>query len=197
LVYNPQEQPNLSLEEIEVFLEKRKNVLEGICITGGEPTLQEDLEIFCKKVKHLGYLIKLDTNGYRPTVLENLVNKGLIDYVAMDIKNSPQHYSKATGIDQSDIDLVEESISILKKSSLRYEFRTTVVKGIHQPWDFVQISKWLPPNSTYFLQNFMENDYVMYRGFAPFSNQELNQILEICRNNLPNTRIRGEQKTNA
>ena len=129
LVVNPPTGQAVSEEEIFTFLQKRKNVLKGVCITGGEPTLQADLPEFIVKVRKMGYRVKLDTNGYKPEVLKGLMEKGLLDYVAMDIKNCPDKYEMMIGIGESfDFHKVEESVDLLLGGKVEYEFRTTVVK---------------------------------------------------------------------
>jgi pyruvate formate lyase activating enzyme len=186
------EQPTIPERELFLFLEKRSHTLEGICITGGEPTLQEDLEAFCRQVKRMGYRIKLDTNGYRPAVVKRLVEAGLLDYIAMDIKAAPAQYAQAAGIPSCRIEILEESIRLLHESDIPYEFRTTAVKGLHKHTDFSEIGRWLPGDSVYFIQNFRENEHVMQPGFQSFTTEELQEIRKECLPFLPNTRIRGE-----
>jgi pyruvate formate lyase activating enzyme len=192
LVCRPSDQPLIPEEELLQFLDKRKNTLEGICVTGGEPTLQEDLEDFCRQVKHMGYLIKLDTNGYRPAALKRLLDAGLPDYIAMDIKASPTRYGQAAGIPTCRMELLEESIHLIHESGVPYEFRTTVVKGLHQLLDFSEIARWLPGDSVYYIQNFRENEHVIQPGFKPFTTKELREIREECLPFIPKTKIRGE-----
>ena len=121
------------------LLNKKKNVLQGVCITGGEPTLMPDLSEFIAKIKKLGYLVKLDSNGYRPEVIKNLVHDNLIDYIAMDIKNSEEKYPLTTGIDNIDIAKIKESINFIMNCNIDYEFRTTVVKELHTSTDIEAI----------------------------------------------------------
>lgn len=162
LVLNPESQPRIFLEEIMAFLKKRQGVLDGVCITGGEPTLQPDLEDFIREVRELGYLIKLDTNGYRPKVLEELLDQGLLDYVAMDIKASKANYARAVGLESNfSIEPIEKSVELLKDSSIDYEFRTTVVKGLHAVEEFEEIGRWLSGCKVYYLQGFQENENVL------------------------------------
>lgn len=173
LVLNPESQPVLDLEEIYAFLSKRRNILSGVCITGGEPTLQDDLELFIEKIKSLGYQIKLDTNGYKPDVLKNLVNRKLIDYVAMDIKSSKENYGTACGITAINLDNIENSVDFLLTGKVEYEFRTTVVKELHTAEDFEKIGKWLCGASAYFLQSYKESDGVIKPGFHAYEKEEL------------------------
>lgn len=178
-------------EDILNFLKKRKGILEGVCITGGEPTLEEDLEPFIEEIRDLGYLIKLDTNGYQPDVLKALVLHGLLDYVAMDIKAGRGNYSKAAGVCSLKIKNIEESAAFLMSGTIPYEFRTTAVKGIHGPHDFQDIGRWLAGCSHYYLQNFADSDQVLCPGFQSFSKKELEEFLSILKPFIPNAMLRG------
>ena len=143
------------------FLKKRKGKLEGVCITGGEPTIQPDLVDFIQKIKKLGFLVKLDTNGTRPDVLRKLLKvearhaSPLLDFVAMDIKNQPKRYNKTTGV-KGDIRRIKLSVDLIMRSGLPYEFRTTVVPGIHSEKDFEEIAKWIKGARAYYLQEYRE-----------------------------------------
>lgn len=137
------------------FLKKRKGKLEGVCITGGEPIIQKDLVDFIKKIKKLGFLVKLDSNGARPDILKNIIDQKLIDFVAMDIKNCLNKYSKTIGT-KVDTDRIKLSVELIRNSGLPYEFRTTVVPGIHTEKDFEEIAKWLKGSMSYFLQEYRE-----------------------------------------
>lgn len=180
-----------SQEEVLDFLKKRKGILEGVCITGGEPTLAADLESFIREIRGLGYLVKLDTNGYRPEVLKNLVLSGLLDYVAMDIKAGRDNYSKAAGKEGLKIENIEESVSFLMSGRVPYEFRTTAVKGIHDLGDFSDIGRWLAGSSPYYLQNFEDSGQVLCPGFRSFSREELEEFLDVLRPFLPDAVLRG------
>jgi pyruvate formate lyase activating enzyme len=137
------------------FLKKRIGKLEGVCITGGEPAIQPDLIDFIKKIKKMGYLVKLDTNGARPDVLKKLLDQKLVDFVAMDIKNTPKKYMETCG-NKVDIERIQLSVDLIRNSGLPYEFRTTAVPGLHREKDFIDIAKWLKCSSTYFLQEYRE-----------------------------------------
>lgn len=188
LVLAPEGAQHIPEEEIWRFLEKRKGVLQGVCITGGEPTLCQDLQDFIRKVKELGYRVKLDTNGYRPQVLKALLEEGLLDYVAMDIKASKENYAKVIGLGEQggsdkaaqkhafDIKKVEESVELLKNSGIPYEFRTTVVKGLHTPEEFEEIGKWLQGARAYYLQAYREDANVICPGFEAFSWEEMEEM---------------------
>ena len=161
LALNSSCKSNYTQEDIFSFLQKRKNILQGICITGGEPTLQSDLEDFIRGVRGLGYLVKLDTNGYEPDVLERLLVAGLLDYVAMDIKNCPGKYGVTAGREFLGIDRVERSVELLKHSGIVYEFRTTVVRELHTIEDMVEIGRWIAGCPAYFLQQYQADDNVI------------------------------------
>lgn len=198
LVLDPLSQESYSEKEILEFLQKRKNVLKGVCITGGEPTLHADLPEFISKVKDLGYQVKLDTNGYAPGVLKRLLDERLIDYVAMDIKNCPDKYAMTAGI-TFQLNRIEQSIRILMESSVPYEFRTTVVKELHTEEDMLKIADWIKGCPYYFLQQYQENENVIYsivhedsesgdrrKGSGPprfhgYSKEEMEQIAEALR----------------
>ena len=120
--------PVLDEEEVFGVLRKRKGILTGVCVTGGEPTLQRDLDVFLSRVKELGYLVKLDSNGYRPEVLQSLRERGLVDYFAMDIKSSPENYARTAGVKELDMGLIRESVDFIRSCGLDYEFRTTVFR---------------------------------------------------------------------
>jgi len=137
------------------FLKKRKGKLEGVCITGGEPTIQKDLIDFIRKIKKLGFLVKLDTNGTRPDVLRKIIQEKLVDFIAMDIKNQPKNYDKTTGV-KGDIKRIKLSADLIMRSKIPYEFRTTVVPGIHQEKDFAEIAKWIKGARAYYLQEYRE-----------------------------------------
>lgn len=172
------------------FLKKRVGLLDGVCITGGEPLLQPDIDEFMAKVKALGYKIKLDTNGSCPQKLEELIKDGLVDYIAMDIKNSKQKYPNTAGV-HIDVQDVERSIDVIKNSGLDYEFRTTVAKGLHTPQDIVALAEWIAPAKKYFLQNFVDSGDLIGGGFAPFSEEELEEMKRGASEFVPNTQIRG------
>jgi pyruvate formate lyase activating enzyme len=181
----------LSVEEVLSFLRKRRGILQGVCITGGEPTLQPDLEAFIRACRELGYLIKLDTNGYRPEVLESLLGKGLLDYVAMDIKASAGGYPLACGVLDVDLAKIKRSIDLLMTSPVCYEFRTTVVKGIHEIEEFEEIGRMIQGARAYYLQAYRENENVLCPGFAAFSAEEMQKMADIAKKYVDRVGIRG------
>lgn len=178
-------------DEILKFLKKRSGILEGVAITGGEPTLQSDLRSFILRIRELGYKIKLDTNGSRSEVLRTLCEDGLIDYVAMDIKTCKERYPVVAGIPSLQIDEIEKSVEFLKQGTVPYEFRTTVVKELHNTEDFLQIGKWLSGCSNYYLQNFVDSDNVMFSGFSSCSKEELLTFQDIVKPYVPHVELRG------
>ena len=146
-----------SQEEIFDYLNKRKGVLDGICITGGEPLLYDGIVEFIKKARELGLLVKLDTNGSFPEKLKHLIDNGLVDYVAMDIKNSKEKYAETIGLKEYDLSNVEKSVAILLEGKVEYEFRTTIVAEYHTTQDIVAIGNWIKGAKRYFLQNFVDS----------------------------------------
>lgn len=161
LVLNPASQPCICEDEFWSFLSKRKNMLEGVCITGGEPTLQKDLPDFIVRIKEQGLLVKLDTNGYRPEMLKKLMEEKLIDYIAMDLKSSKEGYAISAGLQNFDLAAIETSVDLLMKGNIPYEFRTTVVKELHTLQDFLSISEWIKGCRAYYLQSYTESGSIL------------------------------------
>lgn len=178
-------------EEILNFLSSRKHILEGLCISGGEPTMQPDLTDFIRKVKSMGYSVKLDTNGTHPKLLRELIEDQLIDMVAMDIKNSKESYPKTSGIEILNINSIEESVDFLKEGRIPYEFRTTIVRELHTKKDMDDIGKWLYGSSPYYLQAFVDSGDLIGTNLTGYSKQELIELLEIVSPYLPNASLRG------
>jgi pyruvate formate lyase activating enzyme len=194
LVLEPAAFPKLSEEEVMGFLRKRKGILEGVCVTGGEPTLQPDLAPFLRKIKEIGYLVKLDTNGYRPEVLQILLEEGLLDYVAMDVKASKEKYAKTVGVPGMDVSKLEKSVSLLiGQDQIPYEFRTTAVKGMHDPEEFEEIGRWLAGARALFLQNYRESENVLdpTQNMGSFERRELENMAERARKYIARVEIRG------
>ena len=179
-------------EEVMTFLEKRKNILDGVCITGGEPTLQPDLEDFIRFVRSLGLAVKLDTNGYQPNVLINLCEKGLLDYVAMDIKAGKSHYAHVSGRTGLNLERIDQSIRFLLNGSVPFEFRTTVVKGLHDKSDFEEIGPWIQGCGQYFLQSYQESGQVLSPDSCKsFSREEMEEFARIVSPYAGIVRLRG------
>lgn len=173
------------------FLKRRTSVLEGVCITGGEPTLSDDLEDFIRRIRQMGYLIKLDTNGYKPAVLKDLAGKGLLDYIAMDIKAGRENYPRVAGIPGIQMEKIEESAAFLINGSIPYEFRTTVVKELHDSQDFLDIGRWLEGCRHYYLQNYVDSGEVLCSGFTSCTKEELLAFAEILRPYMADVSLRG------
>lgn len=192
LVTRMKEQNRISEEEIFRFLKKRQGILDGVCVSGGEPLLQPDIREFLEKVKMLGYLVKLDTNGSMPEVLRELVDAELVDFVAVDIKNSREKYPQTTGILDLDIAPIERCVKYLKAGHVPYEFRTTVVREFHQRDDFVRIGKWLSGNSSYYLQDFVDSGDLISKSLHGYDEKIMNQALDIVKERLPNAALRGK-----
>jgi pyruvate formate lyase activating enzyme len=191
LVLHPESEPLIAEEDIFHFLKDRKGRLQGVCISGGEPTLQPDLRTFILKVRELGYPVKLDTNGYRPDVLKDLLQEGLLDMVAMDIKSSRENYGGAAGIPQLDISKIEQSAALLMKGRVPFEFRTTLVRELHRRADLREISEWLKGEEPYYLQCFEDSSGVMMKGLTAYTKPELEELLAIVRKNIPHAQLRG------
>ncbi len=194
LVLEVEQQPVIEEEEVLRHLERRRGILTGLCITGGEPTLQPDLEEFIRKVRRLGILVKLDTNGTRPRVLERLLRQGLLDYVAMDIKASGEHYGQASGVEEAAVrEAVEESAELLKAGSIDYEFRTTLVKGLHRKEEMEDIGRWLAGAKAYYLQNYQGGEHILSgrRDLEGFSLEELREFERIAQKYIDRVAIRG------
>lgn len=191
LVLRPGDYPRIPEEEVFAFLKKRKGILTGVCITGGEPTLQPDLAEFIERIKELGYLVKLDTNGYRPQVLQKLLDRGLLDYVAMDIKNAREKYGRTAGVENLDIGRIEESVALLQEGRIPYEFRTTVVRELHDREDFTSIGKWLAGAWAYFLQAYQDSENVIARGFSAYTREEMEAFVATLRPYIKRVELRG------
>ena len=190
LVINPTE-GEITEKELFDFLDSRRGRLEAVCISGGEPTLRPELPSLIYSIKEKGFLVKLDTNGYRPAVLKSLVSDGLIDYVAMDIKNSKEGYARAVGISDFNIAPVCESVEFLMSGNLDYEFRTTVVKELHTAQDMVSIARWIEGAKNYFLQSFLDSGDIIQSGFSPCDALEMRAFLTSILPYVPNAQIRG------
>ena len=181
------------IEEKEIldYLKTRKGVLDGVCITGGEPTLQSDLKDFIQKIKNLGFKVKLDTNGYNPCILKELIDLSLLDYVAMDIKNSLEKYPTTSGVKNLKIENILESIKILKENKIPYEFRTTVIKEFHGEEDFISIAKLIKGVKVYYLQEYRDSETCIERGFHAYTKEEMEHFVSILEKEGVRTVLRG------
>ena len=193
LVFIPENYQFYDPEEVIKLLEKRKGILDGICISGGEPLMQEGLTEFIMDIKNLGFLVKLDTNGNYPERLDELLKTGMVDYVAMDIKNSKSKYAMTVGMNQDNfsIQAIEDSVKVLMNSDIDYEFRTTVVKEMHELEDMIEIAKWIKGAKQYYLQQYIESDNVIQPGWSAYNAQEMEEIKQIMSKWVPNIHLRG------
>lgn len=191
LLVTEKSEGGISADEVLGFLSKRKGVLEGVCITGGEPLIQDDIEDFIKEIKDMGFPVKLDTNGTFPARLKGLVGKGLVDYVAMDIKNCREKYALTSGKAAVDISAVNESVSFLLSGAVSAEFRTTVVKSFHTTEDLLSIAGWISGCDRYFLQQFVDSGRLIETGLEGYSDRELTEIFRQVKRKLPVTKLRG------
>lgn len=189
LVVDSKLTPEIGEEEVFSYLNKRKNILDGVVISGGEPLLQSDIKDFIVRIKTLGYKVKLDTNGVNSKLLSELIDEKLVDYVAMDIKNTFDKYDMTTGKSNSRIDNIKESIRILKKEKVPYEFRTTIVKNFHNIEDIKKILKYIN-GSKYFIQNFVDNENTIKKGLIGFTKDELININDELKKDFTNFKIR-------
>ena len=186
--------PAVSQEEVLSYLARRRGLLDGVVLSGGEPLLQTDAADFLRAVRDLGYLIKLDTNGCYPQQLEALLTAGLVDHIAMDVKHRLEAYPLAVGRESGDVvAAVEASMALLRGCGLPFEFRTTFVKGIHQESDAGAIAAWIAGEQPYYLQSYVDSGAVLRpEGLSAFSPQELSHMREQARVHCPNTFLRGE-----
>lgn len=191
LVLAPEREPVIPVEEVMGVLKKRKGVLEGVCITGGEPTMSAGLPDWIRSIKEMGYQVKLDTNGSHPEMLKRLVDEKLIDYVAMDVKNSPAKYGETAGIKKADLVSIHESIEFLKTGRVDYEFRTTVTKELHKKEDMEMIGKWISGSRRYFLQAYRESEQVIHPVFSSYSREQLENYRLMLLKYVPQVEIRG------
>lgn len=178
-------------DDFFAFLKKRQKILDGVCVSGGEPLLHEGIFSFIEKIRALGYAVKLDTNGTFPVRLKRLVQEKLIDYVAMDIKNSPKKYARTAGT-AVDLEKIRESAAFLMESDFDYELRTTVVAKYHRAEDFIAIGEWLRGAKKYFLQNFVDSEFVLEKGLTAYSDEDLQAFKQLLLPYIPTTKIRGE-----
>lgn len=193
LVTEPSKSDATPEEEILSFLKKRQGLLDGVCITGGEPLLYKELPEFLKKVRELGFAVKVDTNGSFPQRLEDIINQGLCDYVAVDIKNSREKYGKTVGLSDFDISPVEKTVELLKRNLVPYEFRTTVVKELHEISDIENIAKWIAPAENYFLQQFNDSGNLIGRNLSAHLPETLEEMRKAASKYIPNVQIRGTE----
>lgn len=182
----------LTDDEVFGFLKKRRGVLDGVAVTGGEPLLHADMPEFLARVKELGYKIKLDTNGSNPELLSEIVKNKLVDRVAMDIKNAPEEYAQTIGLESFDIAPVERSKEMLLRGDIDYEFRTTVVKGIHTKESLIGAAKWIEGAKEYYLQQFKDSgNLILPDGLSAYDEKQMHALADAVRDYVPTVEVRG------
>lgn len=192
LVINPTINQELPFSEVLDYLNLRKKMVDAVCITGGEPTLYPDLKAYFKIFKDMGFITKLDTNGTNPDMLKELIEEGLVDYVAMDVKNSYTHYAKTIGKDSDCLlNKVKQSINYLLNGNVDYEFRTTIVDELHKEDDFLELAEMLKGAKKYFLQKFTSSDNCIKQGLHEIKKEDATKYLDIIRKSIPNACLRG------
>ena len=183
--------PVMDEEELLSFLKKRKGLLDGVAFTGGEPLLQKDLPELAGQIRELGYPVKLDTNGTHPDRLADMIRNGLVQYVAMDIKNCPERYAETAGMNDIDIGPIRESVSILLEGITDYEFRTTTVAELHNDESFEQIGQWINGPKRYYLQRFTDRETVPFEGLHAPTEEQMRHWAAIVRPYVPAVELRG------
>lgn len=191
LVTKLPEKPDYTEDEILSFLEKRVGLLDGVAITGGEPLLNPDIADFIRKIRDMGYAVKLDTNGSFPERLKAIVGEGLVDYVAMDIKNRREKYTETIGLKSLDLSKIEESVEFLKSGAVDYEFRTTVVKQFHTVEDIRAAAEWISGAKRYFLQNFVDSGELICEEVCGVDKETMLKMKSAAADFVPQTEIRG------
>lgn len=183
--------PSYTEDEVFSYLKKRQGILDGVCVSGGEPTLQKDLPEFIEKIKDLGYSVKLDTNGTNPDLIKLLNENGLVDYFAMDIKNDREHYAAICGFDKFDTIKVEKSVDYFLSGNADYEFRTTLIDEYHKAENITAIGEWLKGAKKYFLQKFKDTGSCIEGGLNAVSDKDVIKYLEILSKTVPNVKTRS------
>ena len=193
LVTHTETAKNIPEEEIFAYLSRRKGILDGVGITGGEPLLQKDIAEFCRKIHEMGLLVKLDTNGSFPDRLRSLLEEGLVDYIAMDIKNCKEAYAETCGLKEmsTELEKIEESIHLIMSSGIPYEFRTTVVRELHSKERIERLAKEIAGAERFFLQTFTDSGDLIGEGLSAYSAEEMEELLAIVKPYLPTAELRG------
>ena len=191
LVLDYKSLPTIPEEEVLSYLEKRKNLLDGVCVSGGEPTLDKDLSVFIEKVKKLGYSVKLDTNGTNPQLVKSLNENGLVDYFAMDIKNAKEDYARIIGFNEYNTKNVEQTVEYFLSGKASYEFRTTLINEYHNTENIKKIGEWIKGADKYFLQKFKNSENCIKSHLSAVENKVALNFRDILREYIPNTHLRG------
>lgn len=177
--------------EIKEYLIKRQGVLEGVCVSGGEPTLMDDILSKLSEIKSLGYKVKLDTNGYRPEIIEEAIENKLVDYIAMDIKNSPERYAKTAGLTYFEVERIKRSIDLIMNSGLEYEFRTTIIKEFHDERSIKEAAWLIKGAKRYFLQMYIDREGCLEHGFHAFDRKEAERLCRAAEEFVPSVKLRN------
>lgn len=191
LVLDLDENYTIPEDEVLAFLKKRQGLLDGVCVTGGEPLINKDIGDFLSKVKELGFKIKLDTNGTNPALLKELVSQKLVDYVAVDIKNSPEKYAETVGLKSFDMSTINETVNFLMNGCVDYEFRTTVTKQFHTEKSMEEAARFIRGAKRYFLQNFVDSGNLIGSGITGQSKEEMEKLLSVVKKYVPDSYLRG------
>ena len=192
LVLPEELEQDLGTDQVLAFLKKRVGVLDGVAITGGEPLLHADMAEFLTAVKELGFLVKLDTNGSFPDRLIALVEAGLVDRVAMDVKNAPALYAKTAGLTRFDLSGVTRSKDFLLEGRVDYEFRTTVVRGLHTEESLLDAARWIEGAKEYYLQQYKDSGAILdSTGLSSFDAEEMRRLADAVRTIVPAVQVRG------
>ena len=181
----------IDFNEILDFLKTRRGLIDAVVFTGGEPTLESDLKVKIKAVRNLGFLIKLDTNGTNPEIVESLLDEGLVDYVAMDIKNCPSLYAETTGLKYINIENIKKSISIIMKKAPDYEFRTTLVKEFHEKMDYQEFLNLIKGAKRLYLQKFVDREGCIKKGLHDVDEVEASKLRDYLSSEIPEVNLRG------
>ena len=191
LVTHIQDGREITQEEVFAFLKKRRGILDGVCVTGGEPLLHKDIEELLREIKELGFSVKLDTNGSFPDRLKGLVEEGLVDYIAMDIKNAKENYGRTIGIEDYDVSDVARSVHYLLEGNVPYELRTTVVREFHQRADLEAIRRWIEGAEHYYLQQFVDSGDLIQPGLRGYDRDIMEQALGTVKKYVKAAELRG------
>jgi pyruvate formate lyase activating enzyme len=191
LVTGVKDLPELGEQFVLDYLKKRYGLLDGVCVSGGEPTLQKDLLEFCQKLKEIGYAVKLDTNGTNPTLVKTLAENGLVDHFAVDIKNDKDNYAKIIGFDKFDTKNVEKTVDYLLTGKVSYEFRTTLIKEYHAESNILAIGNWIKGAKKYFLQQFKHSDGCITQGLNGIDEQTAKKFIDLLTPTVPSAKLRG------
>lgn len=182
---------SIPTDEVFDYLTARKNLVDGVCVSGGEPTLQPDLAEFCGKLKSLGFQVKLDTNGLNPEIVKTLIRENLVDYVAMDVKNSPAKYASTAGIAKLDFSKIQDTANFLKSAGVAYEFRTTIMEEFHTESDMRQIALFVDGADKYFLQRYKDGDECLSHGYTEVPKEVAESWLRLFDGKVKITGLRG------